>query len=174
MKILETDRLQLRPFTVDDAPFIRELVNDASWLRFIGDRGVRTLEQAQTYILQGPVASYARHGFGLSLVKRKPDGAAMGMCGLLKRATWDEVDLGFALLPQYCGQGYAREAATGTLAHARTHLGLSRIVAVTHPENVRSILLLEQLGFRFEGLIRFTPADAELKLFASSGVKPAS
>jgi len=169
MNILETERLLLRQFTTDDAPFIQELVNDPSWLRFIGDRGIRTLEQAQAYILQGPVASYDQHGFGLYRVSRKADSEPIGMCGLLKRATLDDVDLGFAFLPQYCGQGYAREAATGTLAHARSRLGLSRIVAVTNPGNIRSILLLEQLGFRFERMVRFTPTDAELKLFASSG-----
>jgi RimJ/RimL family protein N-acetyltransferase len=167
MNILETERLILRQFTVDDAPFILELVNDASWLRFIGDRGIRTLEQAQAYILQGPVASYAQHGFGLYLVRRKQDGADIGMCGLLKRATLDDVDLGFAFLPQYCGQGYARESASATLAHARTQLGVSRIVAVTSPDNQRSILLLEKLDFHFERMIRLPPTNAELKLFAS-------
>lgn len=168
MKILETERLLLRQFATDDAPFILELVNDPSWLRFIGERGVRTLDQARSYISQGPVASYTQHGFGLYRVSRKTDGVPIGLCGLLKRADLDDVDLGFAFLPQYGGQGYAREAATGTLAYARSRLGLNRIVAVTHPENIRSIQLLEKLGFRFERMIRFTPADAELKLFASS------
>jgi RimJ/RimL family protein N-acetyltransferase len=167
MKILETKRLHLREFAVGDAPFILELVNDASWRRYIGDRGIRTLEQAQTYILQGPVASYAQHGFGLYLVGRKSDGAAIGMCGLLKRAALDDVDLGFAFLPAYCGHGYALESATGTLAHARAQLGLSRIVAVTNPDNTRSILLLDKLGFRFERLVQLAPADAKLKLYAS-------
>jgi len=167
MQITETARLALREFTAEDAPFILRLVNDPAWLRFIGDRGIRTLADAAAYIAQGPVASYARCGYGLWLVARKTDGAPLGMCGLLKRDTLEDADLGFAFLPEFGGQGYAHEAAAATLAHGRAACGLRRIVAITAPDNARSIRLLEKLGFRFERLVRLVPDKPETKLFAS-------
>ena len=167
MNIIETDRLALRCFTADDAAFIVELVNDPAWLQFIGDRGVRTLDDARAYITNGPVASYSRHGFGLYQVSRNSDGVALGLCGLLKREYLDDVDLGFAFLPQFGGQGYAREAAAATLAHARGTLGLKRIAAITDPQNIRSIHLLKKLDFRFDKMIRVKPDQPESSLFVS-------
>ena len=105
MKILETDRLVLRQLVVEDATFIFALLNDPGWLRFIGDRGIRTLDDARNYILQGPVAMYARHGFGLYVTARKQDGVPIGLCGLLKRDGLADVDIGYAFLPQFRGQG---------------------------------------------------------------------
>jgi len=167
MKILETDRLVLRRLTPDDAAFILELVNDPDWLRFIGDRGVRTLEDARNYILNGPVAMYERVGFGLYLVERKSDGVPLGMCGLIKREGLDDVDIGFAYLPQYRAQGYAYEAASAVMAYGRREFGLQRIVAITSLDNVQSIQLLGKLGFTFEKIIRLSEDGEELKLFAN-------
>jgi len=165
--ILETDRLILRRLVPDDAAFILELLNDPGWLRFIGDRGVRTLDDARAYILKGPVVSYERHGFGLYLTARKVDNVPIGICGLLRRAALPDVEVGFALLPQFCGQGYALEAAAASLAHGRSQLGLKRIAAVTVPGNERSIRLLEKLGLRFEKMIQLSAGAPEIKLFAS-------
>ena len=167
MITVETERLVLRQLQLEDAAFILELVNDPSWLRYIGDRGIRTLDAARDYIRNGPMASHARHGFGLDLIARKSDGVPVGICGLLKRDTLDDIDVGFALLPRYCGQGYAREAAAATLAHGRSILGIKRIVAITDPANTASIQLLEKLGFKFERLIRMAPEKPELNLFGS-------
>jgi len=167
MEIFSTERLILREFTAADAPFILRLLNEPSWLRYIGDRGVRTLADAGAYVAKGPAASYARHGFGLWLVSRRADVAPLGMCGLLKRDTLDDVDVGYAFLPEFCGQGYAREAVAATLAHGRRVFGLKRIVAITAPDNESSIRLLEQLGFRFERLIAAAPNLPASKLFAS-------
>ncbi len=167
MIVFETERLVLRRLEPDDAPFILELLNDPGWLRFIGDRGVRNLEDARAYILKGPVASYARHGFGLYLTVRKTDGAPIGICGLLKREDLPDVEVGFALLPQFCGQGYALEAAAASIAHGRSQLGLKRIAAVTAPGNERSIHLLEKLGFRFEKTARLSVNTSEVNLFAA-------
>lgn len=165
--ILETERLSLRKFVLDDAAFILELVNDPDWLRFIGDRGVRTLDDARNYLRNGPLAMYERVGFGLYLVERKSDGVPLGMCGLIKREGLDDVDIGFAYLPQYRAQGYAFEAAAATLVYGRQTFGLKRIVAITSLDNNRSIQLLEKLGFAFEKLIKLPGDDEELKLFAS-------
>jgi RimJ/RimL family protein N-acetyltransferase len=162
--VLETDRLVLRRISIDDDAFILELLNDPGWLRFIGDRGVRTLEDARNYIINGPLDMYERLGFGLYAVELKDGGAAIGMCGLIKRATLPDVDLGYALLPRFAGQGYASEAAAAVLAYARQALGLARVLAITSPDNERSIRLLERIGFRFESMLQLSEDD-EVRLF---------
>jgi ribosomal-protein-alanine N-acetyltransferase len=127
---LFTERLELREFSAADADFVLRLLNEPSFLRYIGDRGVRTSEDARRYIADGPVAGYARHGHGLLRVLRKSDGAGIGMCGVLKRDTLPDPDIGFSFLPQYWSQGYALEAARAVMAHARGVLGLERILAI--------------------------------------------
>ena len=165
MKILETDRLILCKLSIDDAAFILELLNEPSFLRFVGDKGVRTLDHARDYILNGPIASYERHGFGLYLTKLKENGISIGICGLLQRESLADVDIGFALLPQFWGSGYATEAAAAVLTHGRNILGLDRIVAVTSPDNLASINVLEKLGLRFEKMIKLSDDRPESKLF---------
>jgi [ribosomal protein S5]-alanine N-acetyltransferase len=166
--VVETDRLVLRRVTLADAPFILELLNDPDWLRFIGDKGVRTLEDARGYIETGPLASYARHGFGLYVVTRKADPAPIGLCGLVKRDVLPDVDVGYALLPEHRGRGYAHEAAAAVLRFARDEVGLARIAAITNSENERSIRVLEKLGLSFERMIRMTPDAPEIRYFARS------
>lgn len=166
--VCETPRLRLRHVTEEDAPFILALLNDPGWLRYIGDRGVRTLEDARRYIEQGPRRMYADHGFGLFLVERRDDGAPLGLCGLIRRDTLPDVDIGFALAERFRGQGYAYEAAAATLRHARDVLGLERVVAIALPENVASTRLLERLGLRFEHTITFGPAAETLNYFATT------
>jgi ribosomal-protein-alanine N-acetyltransferase len=168
-RVLETERLVLRRLSADDAPFVLELVNDPAWLRFIGDRGVRNIEDAREYIRKGPEESYAKLGFGLYRVEEKGHGVAAGICGLLKRETLEDVDLGFAFLPAFRGRGYAREAAAGVLALARGSFRLARVVAVTDPANEKSIRVLEGLGFRFERMTRLSANDTELRLYAHEG-----
>ena len=166
MKILETERLVLRRLSSDDAAFILELLNQPSFLRYIGDKGVRTTEDAVRYIQAGPIASYERFGFGLYLVELKETGVPIGMCGLLKRDTLPDVDVGFAFLPDYWSQGYAFEAASGVMSYGREVLGLQRIVAITSLDNDASIRLLEKIGLKFEGLITPSPEVGEVRLFA--------
>lgn len=166
MKILETDRLTLRQLDSDDAPFVLKLVNEPSWLKYIGDKGVRTLEDAENYIRTGPADMYRRLGFGLWLTELTNSQEPIGICGLLKRDTLDDVDIGFALLPGFWKQGYAFEAAGATLEYARDTLGLARVVAITTRNNAASCALLEKLEFHLQGLIQMTPEDEELKLFA--------
>jgi len=150
MKILETDRLNLRLLDAADAAFYLRLVNQPSWLRYIGNRGVHTLEQAQLAIAQGPHTMYERFGFCLYLVEIKNGGVAAGICGLIKRDTLDDVDIGFAFLDEHCGRGFAYEAASAVLEHAGRKLGMRRIVAITAPDNTQSIRLVEKLGLRFD------------------------
>ena len=162
--VLETERLSLREFQPGDAAFVLELVNEPDWLRFIGDRGIHDLEAAQRYIAEGPQAMQARFGFSLWCVEPRSGGAPLGMCGLLKRDNLEHVDIGFAFLARHRGQGYAREAAQGTLAHACS-LGIRRVAAITDPANLRSIRLLEDLGFRAAGQRQLTPGSPAVSLF---------
>ncbi len=150
MDVIETDRLVMRRQCAEDAPFILRLVNDPAWLRHIGDRGVRTLDEARTYILNGAVAMYDRCGFGLYLVETRNERTPVGICGLLKRDTLDDADIGFAFAPEFRGLGYAREAAAATLAHARSDVSLDRVAAIVSAENADSIRLLRRLGFTFD------------------------
>jgi RimJ/RimL family protein N-acetyltransferase len=149
MKILETERLRLRTITPDDAPFYLELVNDPGFINNIGDRGIRTIEAAINAMNDGPIAMQATLGHSIYLVELKEGGAPIGMSGLIKRPTLEDVDIGYAFLPQFCGQGYAAEAAAGVVLHARA-IGLKRLVAITKPENAGSIRLLSNLGLTFE------------------------
>jgi RimJ/RimL family protein N-acetyltransferase len=166
MIVVETDRLILRRLTTEDAAFILDLLNQPSFLKFIGDRGVRTLDEAREYILKGPIASYERYGFGLYLTLVKESEIPIGICGLVKRETLEDPDVGFAFLPQFWLKGYAFESASAVLAYGKNTLGLKRIVGVTSSENDGSIRTLEKLGLRFERMVRLSEDGPELKLFA--------
>ena len=166
MAVFETDRLVLRRLTVDDSPFILRLLNEPSFLEHIGDRGVRNLADAKQYLLSGPIASYERHGFGLFLVELKEGRAPIGICGLLKRDALDDVDVGFAFVPESWSKGYAFESAAATIAYAQHTHHLKRVVAITSADNVASINLLVKLGFYFERMVLMPGDKAEVKLFA--------
>jgi RimJ/RimL family protein N-acetyltransferase len=167
MKVLETPRLILRHLELEDAEFILELVNDPDWVRYIGDKNVRTVEAARHYIARGPRAMYERLGFGLYLVELKASGEALGICGLIKRDTLEDVDIGYAFLPRHRACGYACEAAMATLEFARRSLGLKRIVAITSPDNKSSARLLARLGLRFERSLKLAAGAGEVNLFAT-------
>jgi [ribosomal protein S5]-alanine N-acetyltransferase len=160
--LLQTQNLIIRKLAVDDAPFIFELVNMPSWLQYIGDRGVKTLHDAEQYITNGPMASYEKFGFGLYLVALKDTQEPVGMCGLLKRDTLDNPDIGFAFLRKFTGKGYAFEAATEVLTYGKSVLGLTRILAITTKDNASSIKLLGRLGFEFEKHIMINAEELNL------------
>ncbi|MDA6066215.1 GNAT family N-acetyltransferase [Idiomarina abyssalis] len=148
MKVLcETERLSIRQFELRDAAFVIQLLNDDLFIRYIGDKNVRTQEDAINYLETGPMASYKKHGFGLNLVCLKETQTPIGMCGLLKRDELESPDLGYAFLPEYSGKGYAREAAENTLKTVIRTCSLDTVVAVTLPDNFRSNKLLETIGF---------------------------
>lgn len=166
MHVLETPRLTLRRFTADDAPFILELVNVPAFLRNIGDRGVRSLDDARAYIANGPVASYERHGIGLWHVALRADGTPIGMCGLLKRDTLEHVDIGFAYLPAWWGKGYAREAAAAVMDYGTRTLAIAHIVAIVSPGNAASIRVLEHIGMTFERSLQLNDDGSETSLYS--------
>lgn len=166
MQTINTERLLIRPLAINDTDFIVELLNDSSFIQNIGDRNVRTVEDAEKYILNGPVASYEKNGFGLCLVVLKETGESIGMCGLIKRDQLDDVDLGYAFLPRFWGKGYAVEAAKATLEFGWQTVGLKRIVAITDPANTPSNRVLEKLGFVFEKMVKIAADDIDLNLYA--------
>jgi [ribosomal protein S5]-alanine N-acetyltransferase len=161
MIVLETPRLILRHVTFDDAAFMLGLLNEPSFHANIGDKGVRTLDDARRFLLEGPMASYERNGYGHYLVELKDGQAPIGTCGLINREYIREIDVGFAFVPAYWSQGYASEAAAAVLAYGRDTLGISRIVAVVSPHNTGSIRVLEKLGLRYSGPTQLA-ADAEI------------
>ena len=165
MQPIHTARLILREFTLDDTAVVLGVLNDPDFIRFVADRGVRTPAQARGYLVEGPLASYARYGHGLWCVERQQDGLALGMCGLIRRDNMPHVDLGYALLPHARGQGYAREAAQASLAHGREVLQLDRVVAYIDPANRASARVLESLGMRFGGMVAFPGVAGDTALY---------
>jgi RimJ/RimL family protein N-acetyltransferase len=163
--LLETERLQLRQLTNDDAGFLVEVFTDPAFIRFVGDRNIRTVEQARDFLEKGPFESYRRNGFGHFVVTRKRDETRMGICGFVKRDALDAADIGFTLLPPFRAQGYAFEAASAVMAHGRDTLGFRRIVAIASPENEASIRLLVRLGLTFERMVKLSENSESLSLF---------
>lgn len=158
---IETERLVLRPLRIEDAPFILRLLTQPSWLRFIGDRGVRDLESAERYLRDVPIAMQSRYGFALQHVSLKATGEPIGLCGILKRESLPDPDIGFALLDEHAGKGYGFEAATAVIADAEQRLGLRRLLAIATPDNERSARLLGALGFEPRGMHE----DGRMRLF---------
>lgn len=168
MFLLETERLTLRHLSPEtDAEFILRLLNEPSFLQYIGDKKVRTLDDARDYIRNGPMKSYEENCFGLYRVGLKENGRAIGICGLIKRDTLADPDIGFAFLPEYWDKGYAHESAAETMRHAREVLRLNRILAITSPDNESSGKLLGKIGLHFQRKIRLSDDADEVKLFST-------
>jgi RimJ/RimL family protein N-acetyltransferase len=162
---METRRLALREIGPEDTDFMLELLNTPSWKRFIGDRGVRTKEQSTEFITGRLMKSYTEYGFGFYLVVLKEDETKLGICGMVKRDSLEDVDLGFAFLPEHEGKGYGFESSLAMLNYAKTVHKLQRIAAITNQDNVRSIALIEKLGFAYEKLIRLPGETIDIMLF---------
>lgn len=162
---LQTPRLTLRRLDFDDAPFIVRLLNEPSFIENIGDRGVRSIDDAHRYLREGPMAMYEKYGFGLWHVARNSDGTAVGMCGLLKRDNLPDVDLGYAFLPEHWGVGYAIEATEATMQHGARKFDLKRLIAVVSVGNSASMRVLEKLGMRYERMFAMRPDEPEVRLY---------
>src|SRR6187455_941770 len=159
----ETARLTLRRLDFEDATFIVRLLNEPSFLENIGDRGVRSIEDAHRYLREGPMAMYEKYGYGLWHVALK-DGTFIGMCGLLKRDNLPDPDIGYAFLPPFWGQGYAYEAAAGTFQQCAGKFGLKRVLGVVSVGNTGSIRVLEKLGMTFERMFTMREGEAPARL----------
>lgn len=158
--MIETDRLQLIRLTYEDSQFVIDLLNEPNFVRYIGDRGVRTIGDAKAYLEDGPIGSYEKHGFGLFLVRLKNDTTPLGICGLVKREEFAHPDLGFAFLERFWSNGYAYESSRAVLRFSRQTLSLHTIIAIADRDNTRSLVLLEKLGFEFEKMV-LMPGETE-------------
>lgn len=168
MIVLETGRLTLSHLSPEtDAEFILRLLNEPSFLHYIGDRGVRTLDDARDYIRHGPVKSYEQNGFGLYKVELRETGEPIGICGLVKRDTLPGPDIGFAFLPEFWNKGYAHESAAAVMQYARDVLHLDRILAIASPDNEASAKLLGKISLRFERLIKLPGDPDDVSLFTN-------
>ncbi len=167
MSVIETERLNLRRMAADDAEFVLELLNDPSFIRFIGDRGVRTIEDARQYILTKMVESYEQFGFGMWLVELRGSKVPIGICGLIKRDSLPDVDIGFAFLPRFRSMGYAYESASAVMSYGMNVIKLKRLLAITNPDNAGSIKVLEKIGLKFDRMIKLSEGEPEIELFAS-------
>lgn len=167
MKIIETERLNLREITADDAAFILDLLNQPSFIRFIGDRNVRTVDEARAIIENRYRPSYEKFGFGFYTVELKTDNTPIGICGFVRRDNLPDADVGFAFLPAYEGKGYAFEAAQATMEYGKENLNLSRVLAIVDPDNVRSHRLLEKIGLKFDGMITMPGETKEIRLYST-------
>ncbi|WP_420429970.1 GNAT family N-acetyltransferase [Kordiimonas sp.] len=166
LETLETERLRLREATLDDAAFTLSIYNDSAFLEFIGDKKLRTLEDARRYITENFINSYRAHGVGMLVVELKDSNQPIGFCGLLKRPYFEEPDIGFAYLPDYTSKGYGYEAARATLNHAMGKLGHKHIQALVSPANVRSIGLVEKLGLHYDRDDVLPGQETATKIFA--------
>jgi ribosomal-protein-alanine N-acetyltransferase len=162
---LNTERLELRWLTTDDAPFMLAMWNDPAFLRNVGDRGIHSLEQARAAIESGPLGLYSQYGYGPFRLRLRDEGADVGICGLFRRDTLDEPDIGFAILPDYCGRGLGFESGAAVLDHARGALALPSVTAIVSPENQASIGLLEKLGLQYDREIRMPGDDHDVSLY---------
>ncbi|WP_454776118.1 GNAT family N-acetyltransferase [Janthinobacterium tructae] len=168
MIVIETPRLRLRTFTPEDAPFYLALINEPSWIANIGDRNIHTVEAARAALEAGPIAQFREHGYCFYIIERRSDGVAIGMCGLIKRATMPGPDIGYALLPAYCGQGLAWEAASSVVRLARDVLCLPAVYGLVSPQNQPSINLINKLGLRFERFSRQPIVGKDINIYRKS------
>lgn len=164
---IETERLKLRWLTLDDAELMLAIWNDPAFIRYVGDRGIRTLEQARQEMAESALTLYAAHGFGPYRMALKEDDTPIGICGLFRRDGLADPDIGYGVLPEFCGNGYAHEAASAVIDHARTELCLRRLVAIIAPDNEPSLRLIRKLGLRFERMHRLHDDDDEVCIYAT-------
>ncbi len=164
--VLRTERLSLRKISAEDAAFVLELLNDPSFLRNVGDRKVRSIDEAIQYIAKGPQASYEKNGFGMWLVELKGSGEPIGICGLVKRDALEDIDIGYAFLPRFWSKGYALESTTAVQRYAFDVIGVPRLLAVVNEDNERSIRVLGRLGMNYERMVQLAPDEQEIRLYA--------
>lgn len=165
MVSIHTKRLTIRPLTESDTDFIFELYNTAGFKRFVGDKQLHSTQDARHYLTKNLMSMYETPGMGLFRIALQGDDIPIGICGLIKRDSLDDIDLGYGYLPAFEGQGYAFEAAEAMMTLAREEMALRRLVAITDSANARCISLLTRLGFSFEKNQESLPNGGYLALY---------
>ena len=166
MNLITTDRLLINRITIDDAGFILELMNDKDWIKNIGDKGVRTIEDAQAYIQNRFLKTYIESNYGFYTMNLKNTLQIIGIVGLVDRKGIDNIDIGYGILPEFRGKGYAFEAAKAIYDYGYQELNLEKIVAIVNPDNLPSIKLLSKLGLEFEKMVRLPDEEIEILLYS--------
>lgn len=166
MLVLRTPRLVLRWFSPDDAPFVLELLNEPSWIKNIGDRGIRTVDEARAWVETSLIPNYRSQGMGFWAVEHREHHALMGMCGLIQRASLPDVDVGYAFLPRFWNHGFAKEAALACVEYGERVLGLDRVLAITSPHNIPSARVLRGIGFQHEDTRILAGEEHETDVYA--------
>ena len=166
--LIETERLRLRPVTVDDADLMLAIWNDPAFIRNVSDRGIRTVEQAREAIEGGAQKLFEDYGYGPYCMSLKSDGTMIGICGLFKRDNLEDPDIGFGVLPDFCGKGYAGEAAAAVVNFARNELGIAVLMAIVSPTNAPSIGLIKKLGLTFDQMITMPGDDDAICLYSKA------
>ena len=169
--LMETERLRLRGVTVDDAELMLAVWNDPAFIRNVADRGIRTVADARDAIASGAQKLFEEFGYGPYCLSLKPTGTMIGICGLFKRENLDVPDIGFAVLPDYCGKGYAGEAASAVVDYARCELGIRKLAAIVSPTNVPSVGLIEKIGLSFDRMITMPGEDQAICLYSMTLTK---
>ncbi len=162
---IETPRLRIRELSLEDAAFILRLVSEPAFIANIGDKGLRTQEDARYFISTGPWTHQRKRGYGQFLVELKEDHKPVGICGILFRESLAVSDVGFAILEEYRGSGLASEAAGAIMNYGRIELQIEEIVGLTSADNIPSIRVLEKLGMRFEKMVKMSDDDAGTALY---------
>ena len=165
---LETERLTMRPMSAEDAEFILELYNSPKFIEFIGDRNIKTREDAEKYITEKFLLQHEKLGFGNYLIIRKSDGCKVGSVGIFEREGLDVHDIGFSFLPEYEGKGFGFESASELLATAVEEFKLKNISAITTKTNFSSQKLIEKLGLKFQKMVKLPNDDEELLYYEMS------
>lgn len=163
--VLESERLYLEEFTINDASFFHELVNDPDWIKYIGDRNIKSIKDAEDYLTNKIIPSYQEFGFGFYIVRIKESKLPIGMCGLIKRQWMNYVDIGYAFLSEFRGKGYAIESSFATKKYAKEQLGIHQLAAITDVNNERSGNLLKKLGFEYNRLITYPGEESKCRLY---------
>ena len=166
--MIETERLNMGAITVDDAEIMLAIWNDPAFIANVNDRGIRTIDEAREAVAAGAAKMFDDYGYGPFWLSLKSDGTMIGICGLFKRDNLDHPDIGFAVLPEWVGKGYAGEAAVAVVAHARTELGLPALSAIVSPSNAASIGLIKKLGMSFERMVTMPGDDEPIELYNMS------
>ncbi|PZD79246.1 GNAT family N-acetyltransferase [Mesonia sp. K7] len=170
-KTFETERLFLRPTSIEDSQFIFDLLNSPKWIKYIGQRNINSPKEAENYIKVKMIPQLEKMGFSNYTVIRKEDQQKMGTCGLYNRKGIDGVDIGFAFLPDYEKKVYAYEAAFQIKQAAFEDFGLKKLNAITIKENLSSRKLIEKLGLTFVQNIRIPGDEEELMLYVIEAKK---
>jgi [ribosomal protein S5]-alanine N-acetyltransferase len=164
--ILNTNRLILREADPSDSQFFYELLNSPKWLKYIGDRGIKTLMNAEDYINDKLINSYKTNGFGLYVYELLESNKPIGICGFIKRDYLDSEDIGFALLPEYERKGYTYEISIAVLDYGEKNLSINKVYAITSKDNLASQELLKKLGFNFKSYVNEPDTDEELLIYS--------